>query len=33
MAPAILMIEDDGNALPDYTVRQTKTLLPGVAYV
>jgi hypothetical protein len=33
MAPAILMIEDDGKELPEYTVRQTKTLLPGVADV
>jgi hypothetical protein len=33
MSPAILMIEDDGFELPEYTVRQTKTLLPGVADV
>lgn len=33
MAPAILLIEDDGKELPEYTVRQTKTLLPGVADV
>ena len=33
MSPAILMIEDDGKQPAEYTVRQTKTLLPGVADV